>query len=440
MGIGNGVVIRFLADTGSAVRNIGKLEKATGRAMTTGQKARNVWSKMGPALAGGALAAGYAVGRTVVDGVQAAIEDQASQASLAQAMRQTVGASAEQVAAMEDYISAAQERAAVDDGDLRKGLSRLLRSTKNATRAQQIMNTAMEISAATGKPLGQVVEALARYSDGSAGSLKRLGITMDDATRNYADYMAAVKNVEKAERTAAAVREDYGADSKEYAAAMEKVNDAVRKVNSIKGNGGIKWLAELNDQFKGSVASKMNTTAGGMQSVATAWGELVEAMGAGVLGSGNGAAGEMQDLAGAMYDAQPTAETIGGIIHDLGISLANAAQYIGPVADGFERLNNLGDGALTNGTITQLVKVLSGDVNADGLVGLMMGGEFTSGSRTASMTPRELAAISNYYTTPRLDPNYGTADLYRYNTRATDSQGRGDARGAQRNARTRTRP
>lgn len=441
MAIGNGVVIRFLADTGSAVRNIGKLEKATGKAMGTAGRARAVWSKLVPALAGGALAAGYAVGKTVVDGVQAAIEDQASSASLAQAMRQTVGASAEEIAGMEDYIDAAQRRAAVDDGEVRKGLARLLRSTKSTTRAQALMNTAMEISAQTGKPLGAVVEALAKYNDGNANSLKRLGVTMGDSTRNYGDYMKAVKDLQKAEDIAAAARETYGPKSKEYAAAQAKVAKATERIAAIKGQGGIKWLAELNEQFKGSVASKMGTTAGAMQSVATAYGELVESLGKGVVGSNESAAGELNDLADAMYDAQPTAEALGGIIHDLGIGLANAATYIGPVAEGFERINNLGDGALTNGTITQLVKVLSGDVNTDGLVGLMMGGEFTSGTNPlAGLTPKEVAAISNYYTTPRLDPNYGTADLYRYNTRATDSQGRGDARGAQRNARTRTRP
>lgn len=438
MAIGNGVVIRFLADTGSAVRNIGKLEKATGRAMSAGDRARNVWSKMGPALAGGALAAGYAVGRTLVDGVQAAIEDESSQAALAQAMRNTTGATADQIAGMEDYVSAAQQRAAVDDGEVRKGLSRLLRSTKSATRAQALMNTAMEISAATGKPLGTVVEALAKYNDGNVGALKRLGVSMGDATRNYGDYMAAVKNVAKAEQTAAAVREDYGADSDEYARAMEKVNDAVQKVNNIKGNGGIKWLAELNTQFKGSVASKMNTTAGGMEAVSVAYGELIESLGKGVMGSGESGSGELSSLADAMYDAQPVAEDIGQSLHDVALSLADAAQYIGPVVDGFNRLNDMGDGILTDGTLVTIgetldrfrivAATLTGNEQAaiEALASLE-GGSFGGNAARLGNTPNG----GNFPVNPYGVYRPMVADPVREAQRTADADARAAARGAQ---------
>lgn len=432
MGIGNGVVIRFLADTGSAIRDIGRLERATGKSMTGMQRATAVWKKnIGPALATGAVAAGAAIGAAMMKGISSAVEDESSQARLAQAMRNTLDATDDQIASMEDYITLAQRRAGVDDGEMRTGLARLLRSTRNATRAQNIMNTAMEISAATGKPLGTVVEALAKFNDGNAGALKRLGISQGEATRNYADYTAAVKNVQKAEERAAQARETYGPKSKEYADAQKKVADATAKIAAIKGDGGIKWLSELNKQFSGSVAADAGTYAGKMERISTAYDELLEAFGAGLLGNMGGANDVMGDFDDTLYDLQPTAEKIGDAVGTLATNLGNLSANLGPVYDVLKKidelrnvegllriltLGNLGDIAYLNEGIDKLTN--NGWAPPNGLTGTG-GGNLNGGP------------VGNPYSQYR-----PMATRQRY----TDSSKGADARAAAVDAKTRANP
>jgi hypothetical protein len=297
------------------------------------------------------------------------------------------------------------------------------------------MNTALEISAATGKPLGAVVEALVKYNDGNTGALKRLGITMGEQTRNYGEYAAAVKKMQDAEGLAAAARETYGPKSKEYADAQKKVAAAAEKLSTIKGQGGIKWLSELNTQFKGGVASRMDTTAGAMSNVATAASELSEALGVGILGKDDRASSEINDLADAMYEAQPTAEAIGGVIHDLALALADVSTYLGPIVEKFQELNNLGDGFLTNGVIVNTMKAINGDFTPGNVV--------TGTAPGNTLTPAQLAAIARGSVTSGDFYSQGglpSTNPVRVAQRYKDATQRADSRTAQKDARTRTRP
>lgn len=457
MGIGNGVVIRFLADTGQAIRDIGKLERATGKSMGRMGKATSVFRKtIGPAMAGVAAAAGAYATKLAADGVQAAIDDEASQAKLAQAMENTTAATEAQIAAMEDYISLAQQRTGLDDGDMRSGLARLLRSTKSTTRAQQIMNTAMEISLATGKPLGQVVEALAKFNDGNAGALKRLGITMGDASQGYVDMQKAVKELKKAEDDAARARETYGPKSKEYAKAQEKVAKAAEKIANIQGNGGIKWLAELNKQFDGAAAKDADTYAGKTRRIATAFSELQESFGKGLLSSFQGMGDEMGGMDDTLYTLGPAAEDLGKSLGDIATSVGQTMVYLGPMVEKFNELNDMGGGILTDGTLVTAMKSLArinfaiaamnGDTtgmamwaNEAGLPGVSGGVNPEADTNLTPEQKRKAAAAFNYNNAPRLDSEWSASDAYRTRagTRRNDAEGRGGNDAATRAARTR---
>ena len=61
-------------------------------------------------------------------------------------------------------------------------MSRLLRSTGDLTKAQELLTLSQEIAAATGKPLEAVTNAVAKSFDGSNTSLTKLGIGIDAAT------------------------------------------------------------------------------------------------------------------------------------------------------------------------------------------------------------------------------------------------------------------
>ena len=226
-----------------------------------------------------------------VDAVKAAIADQSTQAALARQMKATTKATDAQVAAMEDYITAAQKRTGLDDGDMRKGLERLIRSTKDQTRAQQIMNTALKISLATGKPLVQVTEALAKFNDGSANALKRLGITIGPAIQSYADMQKQLVKVNKAQEDAKRTLEQYGPASEQYKKAVTKVEDATEKLRVFRK--GSKWVKELNKEFSGAEAADADTYAGKLRRLSTAWDEFQESFGYGLLdGADAGKGGE----------------------------------------------------------------------------------------------------------------------------------------------------
>ena len=130
--------------------------------------------------AAAAAAAAYAV-KIGIDGVKAAIEDEAAQKRLAMALENATGATNEQIKAVEDQILKYQLAYGVSDKDLRPALQRLALSTNDLTKAQDLLATALDVSIGTGKPLETVTNALAKAYDGSTTSLAKLGVGLSAA-------------------------------------------------------------------------------------------------------------------------------------------------------------------------------------------------------------------------------------------------------------------
>jgi hypothetical protein len=135
----------------------------------------------------GAAAGAYAI-KLGIDGVKAAVEDEKSQATLAQALKNTTSATDAQIAATEKYISATQIRYGVSDVKLRESMGNLVRATGDVTEAQKLNNLAIDISAATGRDLETVSLTLAKAYDGNFGALKKLGIPLDEAILKSKDF------------------------------------------------------------------------------------------------------------------------------------------------------------------------------------------------------------------------------------------------------------
>ena len=177
-------VVKFLSDTDNATRGFGKLSsglkginKATGGLIPG-------FSNIGLAAtaAFGAVAAGLTVA------AKAAIEDEKSQALLQRQLEKTFGANEELTASAERYISVTQLRTGTSDVELRDSLSTLVRATGDLTQSQDLLNTAQDISAATGRDLGSVTLALAKASQGQFTALSRLGIPLDESTKKSKDF------------------------------------------------------------------------------------------------------------------------------------------------------------------------------------------------------------------------------------------------------------
>jgi hypothetical protein len=125
------------------------------------------------ALVGGAAAA------FATQSIKNALADEAAQRKLEETIRASTNATAAQTAAVSQYIDKTSIAIGVTDDELRPALSRLIRSTNDITEAQDLLNLALDITAATGKPLEAVSNALGKAYDGNATSLARLGLGLD---------------------------------------------------------------------------------------------------------------------------------------------------------------------------------------------------------------------------------------------------------------------
>ena len=164
------------------VDNLNKsLKTATADVETFGDKMGKVGKMVGAAFVAAAAAAGAYAVKIGIDGVKAAIEDEKAQTQLALALENATGATTAQIAATEQSILQMSLATGVADDDLRPALGRLARSTGDITTAQGLLTTALDISAATGKPLETISNALGKAYDGNTAALGKLGIGLSAA-------------------------------------------------------------------------------------------------------------------------------------------------------------------------------------------------------------------------------------------------------------------
>jgi hypothetical protein len=130
--------------------------------------------------AAAAAAAAYAV-KLAVDGVKAAIEDEAAQKRLANALQNVTGATEKQIAAVEEQILKTSLATGVADDKLRPALQRLAVATGSVEKSQDLLSLALDISAATGKDVEAVSNALGKAYEGNTAALGRLGIGLSSA-------------------------------------------------------------------------------------------------------------------------------------------------------------------------------------------------------------------------------------------------------------------
>jgi hypothetical protein len=176
-----------------------------GRSLTTADKSTQSFTKkiggyskaMAKSFAiAGAAAGAYAI-KLGVDGVKSAVEDELSQKKLAQALKNTTGATDDQIKSTEAYITKQQISFGIADTKLRPALANLARATGDLTEAQRLNNLAIDISAATGKDLESVSLALSKAYNGNLGALTKLGVPLDANIIKTKDFDAATDSLQK---------------------------------------------------------------------------------------------------------------------------------------------------------------------------------------------------------------------------------------------------
>jgi hypothetical protein len=199
------LTLKLIADIDDFNKN---LNKGSTEVEGFGGKIEKFGKVAAAAFAAAAAAAAAYAGKLAIDGVKAAIEDEAAQVRLAAALENATGATRDQIAAVEEQISKTALATGVADDQLRPALQRLAVSTGDTTKAQELLNLALDVAQATGKPLETVANALGRAYDGNTTSLGRLGIGLSAAelkTMSFTDVQgrlsdlfggAAAKNAE----------------------------------------------------------------------------------------------------------------------------------------------------------------------------------------------------------------------------------------------------
>jgi phage shock protein A len=219
------------------VANIFVAASATwnGKALKKAKQDVSVFDKQVKKL-GGTLAAAFSA-RSIIrfgkEAVKAFMADEKAAKSLEQQLKNTGFQFSSP--AVELYIANLQKATGVLDDELRPAFQQLLTVTGSITTSQDALNTAMNVSAATGRSLSQVTTALSRAYAGNTTGLSRLGAGLDKALLKAGDM------------------------------------DAI--------------MAELNKKFAGQAQARLTTYAGKMDLLKVASENVKEEIGKGILGA-----------------------------------------------------------------------------------------------------------------------------------------------------------
>ena len=208
---------------------IDKARKEFEQLETVGQKAQFAIKKA--AVPAAAAIAG--IGTALFDATKGAMEDAAAQAQLTQTIKANTKATDAQIKANEDWISQQGKLLGVADDELRPALAKLTTQTKSVSEAQKGVALAMDIAAATGKPLSSVTDALAKAYGGNEKALAKLS--------------PELKGLSKA------------------------------------GMSADEAMAKLSETFGGAAATKANTAQGQFQRLSLSLSETKESIGAALL-------------------------------------------------------------------------------------------------------------------------------------------------------------
>lgn len=177
--------LNLLADVADFTRGMNQADLETKGLANNVKRYSKVMAKA--FLLAGAAAAAYAI-KIGVDSVNAAVEDELSQKKLAEALRNTTGATDDVIKSTEAFISKQQIAFGIADTKLRPAMANLARATGDVGEAQKLTTLAMDISAATGKDLETVSLTLAKAYNGNFGALTKLGIPLDENIKKSGDF------------------------------------------------------------------------------------------------------------------------------------------------------------------------------------------------------------------------------------------------------------
>jgi len=184
-------VVRFLADAEQYKKGIKQVNDGMGGLKTQVSSLLPSFKTM--AIAG--AAAFGAVGAFAFKAVQAAAEDEKSQALLAKQLQTTFGASDQLIASTERLIATQQLLTGESDTNLRAALGSLTRATGDYSKATGLLSLSQDIASQTGADLTAVSLSLGKASLGNFTALKKLGVPIDENVLKSKDFQKVLESL-----------------------------------------------------------------------------------------------------------------------------------------------------------------------------------------------------------------------------------------------------
>ena len=269
--------------TKQAVKGIGGLEKS--------------FKKMGLASKLSFAAAGTAVTAFTKKAVTAALEESKAVAVLNNQLKNLGLAFA--ATGVNTYIDNLQRATGVSEDLLRPAFGRLIRSTNELGKAQQLLALSLDISAATGKSVDAVAASLSKAYLGQNTALGRLGVGLSKTELKTLNF----EQIQKRLTTLFAGSAKAAVDS--YAGSMAQLQIAANEASETIGFALIESLAKLSgDKGISNLAVQMESFAQNNADVIVGLTDILAKF-------------------GAMKDAKPGKGSILDLIPLIGPSLSN---------------------------------------------------------------------------------------------------------------------
>ena len=201
-----------------------------GKALTKGKKQLTDFEKstqkLGKTFA--KVFAGVAITAFGKSAVNAFIESEKAAAKLRTTVK-NLGLEFEQPG-IDKYLQGLSLQFGIIDENLIPGFQRLLIATKDVSTAQSLFETALNVSAGTGKDLNAVTTSLSKAYMGDSVALGRLGVGLSKAQLKSASFLDIQRtlNVNFAGQAAAAV-EGYAGDMAKLTVAVDESKEAIGK-------------------------------------------------------------------------------------------------------------------------------------------------------------------------------------------------------------------
>lgn len=172
-------------------------------------------------------------------------------------------------AIVNDYVDSLQRATGVSDSELRPALAILTRSTLDYGKAQNLLNTAMDVSASTGIDLATVSKAIAKAQMGQMSALAKLNVGIATSEAKTLSFDDAITRLNlKFKGSASTAAQSYQGQINRLKVAADEAQESLGRdlVFALNKLSGDQALASIGDKFQ-KLADNAGAIAVGIASV-----------------------------------------------------------------------------------------------------------------------------------------------------------------------------